>query len=560
MNRDNRTAYCGQCGNAVEPGDRFCGTCGAAVATGASDDTQVIPRSVAAAQGVAHTNRRGRRRWVNMAAVSLILLLGIGAITALAIGGGPEFLGMSDQQPADDREVDLPKGDKSVAGQRAVSADSPPDPAFEHLLPSIEGTTDAPVMLSAELPDDMDLPAIDGYYSGDGYGIVFPYGPSETTTMASNADTLGTLTVYPEDEDVANEYFDAERIDEVALPDGTKATLRYMVPAGRAGSQGPFWEGKFDKAGFTYNLKVVKPNEVGEEEVRQALSTMVLVPEAGGQEPSWMSDGEISSLEEFGREYDEAVRREDWEETYEMLDGSSQEEFTEDEWAEGQQALADESGVPASLESVSVTQEEEATDVPVDVNLAYEDGSQETILAGIPLVMEDPADSGGPRRYLTEEEISELDGLLTSSEPTTFSSPEPTTQEPTDFGVSPGGEDEVREAVEQYYYAVDYESWDTTYYNLDAESKALFTEEEWIAKNRWYAEIEGLELDSMSVDVTMDGEERAEVTVDRTFADGTSITRDTVFVWEGYWRHHLTEEEKEIFMPGVPYEEFVEAQ
>ncbi len=92
------------------------------------------------------------------------------------------------------------------------------------------------------------------------------------------------------------------------------------------------------------------------------------------------------------------------------------------------------------------------------------------------------------------------------------------------------------------------------------QSKALFTEEEWIAKNRWYAEREATELDSMTVDVAMDGEERAEVTVYRTFTDGTEITRDTVFVWEGYWRHHLTEEEKEIFMPGVPYEEFVEAQ
>ncbi len=143
-------------------------------------------------------------------------------------------------------------------------------------------------------------------------------------------------------------------------------------------------------------------------------------------------------------------------------------------------------------------------------------------------------------------------------EPTDFASPDPT-GEPTDFGLSPGGEDDVRDAVEQYYHGVDSEVWDTTYYNLDVESKALFTEEEWIAKNRWYAETEGLELDSLEIDVSMDGEERAEVTVDRTFTDGTSIIRDTVFVWEGYWRHHLTEEE-EIFMPGVPYEEFVAAQ
>jgi len=54
--------------------------------------------------------------------------------------------------------------------------------------------------------------------------------------------------------------------------------------------------------------------------------------------------------------------------------------------------------------------------------------------------------------------------------------------------------------------------------------------------------------------------EAAKATAHGTFADGTSISRETVFVWEGYWRHHLTEEEKGIFMPGVPYEEFVEAQ
>lgn len=40
--------------------------------------------------------------------------------------------------------------------------------------------------------------------------------------------------------------------------------------------------------------------------------------------------------------------------------------------------------------------------------------------------------------------------------------------------------------------------------------------------------------------------------------DGTFVTWETVFVWDnGYWSHHLTEEEKDIFMPGEPYEEFV---
>jgi hypothetical protein len=124
-----------------------------------------------------------------------------------------------------------------------VKPDAPPDPAFEHLLPTLEGMTDASIMLPARLPDELDFPAIIGYYSGEEYGIVFPYGPTETVVEVSNAETLGTLRAYPEDEDVANEFFDAERIEEVVLPDGTEATLRYMVPAGRSGSQGPFWEG-----------------------------------------------------------------------------------------------------------------------------------------------------------------------------------------------------------------------------------------------------------------------------------------------------------------------------
>ncbi len=42
--------------------------------------------------------------------------------------------------------------------------------------------------------------------------------------------------------------------------------------------------------------------------------------------------------------------------------------------------------------------------------------------------------------------------------------------------------------------------------------------------------------------------------------DGTAITRDTVFVLDGAWKHRLTEEEIEIFRPELSYEEFVQAQ
>ena len=71
-----------------------------------------------------------------------------------------------------------------------------------------------------------------------------------------------------------------------------------------------------------------------------------------------------------------------------------------------------------------------------------------------------------------------------------------------------------------------------------------------------------LELDYMGVDAVMDlGGQGAEGTVHRTFEDGTSITRDTYFVLEGgEWTHHFTDEERNLFVPGVPYEEFVAAQ
>jgi hypothetical protein len=51
------------------------------------------------------------------------------------------------------------------------------------------------------------------------------------------------------------------------------------------------------------------------------------------------------------------------------------------------------------------------------------------------------------------------------------------------------------------------------------------------------------------------------VSVYRTFKDGSSISRETYFVREGgTWKHRFTQEEIEIFMPGVPYEDFVALQ
>ncbi|MCA1716879.1 MAG: DUF4352 domain-containing protein [Actinobacteria bacterium] len=128
--------------------------------------------------------------------------------------------------------------------------------------------------------------------------------------------------------------------------------------------------------------------------------------------------------------------------------------------------------------------------------------------------------------------------------------------------VPAGSEVEIIEAAEDYYQAVDQENWAYTYDNLDSQTRSMFTEEEWYLKNQWFADNEGLELST--IDAVVNGSPSdpvVSVTVYRTFKDGTSITRSTYFVSEGgTWKHRFSQEEIDIFMPGVPFEEFVAAQ
>ena len=164
-----------------------------------------------------------------------------------------------------------------------------------------------------------------------------------------------------------------------------------------------------------------------------------------------------------------------------------------------------------------------------------------------------PFASGGTYTWT----IGDLQGIATAPLPeeATASTPEPTTT----TSAPPDSEAEVVEAAEDYYRAVDLEDWAYTYANLDAATRALYPEDEWYLKNQYFADTEGLELSTIDVVVensTSDPE--VGVTVYRTFTDGTSIDRYTLFVREdGAWKHRFTEEENAIFEPGVPYEEFV---
>ncbi len=258
--------------------------------------------------------------------------------------------------------------------------------------------------------------------------------------------------------------------------------------------------------------------------------------------PSSQPDSDEERLKKFGREYDTANRGEDWKKTYSMLDESSQKEFTEEEWAEKQQAQRDATGTPAPLKSVTVELEEGVSDAPGTVTLNYEDGAEEDLTVLTFVAVTKQTSDKGPKRILTEEEIVELQQLATEG------------------GNSERSEAKAEEAAEDYYRAAGSQDFDYTYDNLDSTTKSKFTREEWRRKNQWFADnapaiynIESVELDSTSQ------KPLAEVEVRLTGEDGSSSIRNTQFVFEdGEWLHRFAQEEIDLFEPGVSFEEWVD--
>ncbi len=141
------------------------------------------------------------------------------------------------------------------------------------------------------------------------------------------------------------------------------------------------------------------------------------------------------------------------------------------------------------------------------------------------------------------------------------STPEPTTS--TGSSANPANlEAEAEEAAGDYYRAAGSGDWGYTYDHLDSETQSHFTREEWFQKNQWFADngsviyhIESVERLGTSSGIVVG------VTLRLTYEDGSSSTRNTYFVYEdGGWKHAFGEEEYDLFMPDLSYEEFVQAQ
>src|SRR5215207_4275718 len=161
----------------------------------------------------------------------------------------------------------------------------------------------------------------------------------------------------------------------------------------------------------------------------------------------------------------------------------------------------------------------------------------------------------------SKEEVSSSEEREPASSTASFDSPNPSSGTASDLQRS-ASQASLHQAVEDYYEAVDREDWDYTYDNLDSQSRQRFTREEWKKKNQWVADNEQLELSSLEIDTRMaHSSTAADVTVYRTFKDGSSLVRDTYFIYEDdSWKHRLTEEELALFMAGTSVEDFAKTK
>lgn len=185
MAEERYSGTCSQCGSYVQAADRFCGVCGAKRPTKPQEATSV-QQTAGPPRAPKHTSgRSGRRKRVLVVAVgALLVLLAVSAAVAYAaLSSGTNLLGWAGSQTPgteeDTPEEQDPPSDSETSQDPStttayVSADAPPDPAFDKLLPELERRAEnVNLMLPAELPSVLKNVAVNRDLEGDGYGIAF---------------------------------------------------------------------------------------------------------------------------------------------------------------------------------------------------------------------------------------------------------------------------------------------------------------------------------------------------------------------------------------------------
>lgn len=530
---EHSAAYCGQCGNPVQKTDGFCGNCGAAVLSTPLQAEQVVPRQEAASYA---PTRSRRLPPILLVSVVAILVIAGGAVGVIALQGS-DLLGNlgSNRQVAPPLAEGEGEGERETSNEESTSSPTPsesappstvsldsPASAFAPLLGELQSRTDVPIMLPAELPEKLQNVAISEYSANDSYEVGFLTEASNSiVTSWGRPDSYGTLRAISIEEAVSNEFFEAESVEDVELPDGIVATLRLMNPVNdQAGTQGEYWEGKFQRDGHEYTLIFSDPGRVSKDEVTQALSSMVFVPdEEATQTPESTSedteDNEDVEAQEFVFSYYDAVEQQDWATTYSLLADVSQEEFTEEEWIEIQEIRQASEGEPASLESVETEVTEEFV---LSADLTFSDGG-----TGTTTVLYTPS-SEEYGRLLTDEDISYLRGFTEDKGNEDLSG---------DAIVMSGIEASIRD----HYGAIGSGDFYTAYSYFGPTFRSENSEEDWVSEEEGY-DITSATVNSLE-ETAVEGD-TATATVDVSFEDNTGSPR-FLLTWElinedGTWK------------------------
>lgn len=165
-----------------------------------------------------------------------------------------------------------------------------PDPAFDPILPTLRRMTTAPIMLPTSLPEEIKSVGIEEKASeadpyateGDKYSILLLYedtAPDQPFKPYVHYMTAGRIVAWPASApapDPTNGSGTAQRLEDVALPDGTVADLERLEPPPGA-NYGPFTVGTFEEEGERYTVMIEGDTPEGAA-TRQILSTMVRVP------------------------------------------------------------------------------------------------------------------------------------------------------------------------------------------------------------------------------------------------------------------------------------------
>ncbi len=333
MADDERHGYCGRCGSPVHRGDRFCGTCGTAVLPPPQQPEQVIPRETAASHGTA-TGGRNRRfsAAVGLAAFAAVLLVGAGALTMAALGGGPALLGGGAPRPAATDEEPGAQGTGPADGRGSTAASGSPDAALERFV------------------SDYYEAALD---REDWAGTYSMLDDASRGRITEEEWARGQQALQDADPDYPPAPLEAATVDEVAEQgDAIRVDLTLA-----------YEDGTEDSA----LIEVVRDEGGGYE--RRLTEEEVSYLEDAAQNAQ-------GGAEEAAGEYYRAAGAGDWDYTYEHLDSETQSAFTREEWYQKNEWLSDNG--PAVYDVLSVELDETSGEplvAEVSVRITAEDGS-----------------------------------------------------------------------------------------------------------------------------------------------------------------------------------------